>query len=161
MPYQWLPSPTPHLRLWPYRSLSNAGFVTFIAATVTLLSFPILIALGTPILWMLLPFPAATVTGVWWAIRRNDRDAAIVEDLILTDTEITLTRQGPRKKHAHWQANPHWVQVHIYATGGPVPQYLTLKGGGREVELGAFLSEEERLALKDELQRRLAGNRQA
>ena len=159
MPYQWLPSPTPHLRLWPYRSLSNAGFVTFIAATVTLLAFPILTMLGTPVLWMLLPFPAAAVTGIWWAIRRNDRDAAIVEDLHLTDTEIILTRQGPRRKHATWQANPHWVQVHLYPTGGPVPQYLTLRGAGREVELGAFLAEEERLTLHADLQRRLAEKR--
>jgi len=33
-----------------------------------------------------------------------------------------------------------------------VPNYLTLKGEGREVELGAFLSEAERIALKDEVQ---------
>jgi uncharacterized membrane protein len=159
MPYQWLPSPTPHLRLWPYRSLTTRGFVAFIAATATLLSFPILIALGTPVLWMLLPFPALTVTGIWYAIRRNDRDAAIVEDLHLTDTEITLTRHGPRMQHATWQANPHWVQLHLYPTDGPVPQYLTLRGAGREVELGAFLSEGERLQLHADLQRRLAGQR--
>ena len=40
-----------------------------------------------------------------------------------------------------------------------MPQYLTLKGGPREVELGAFLSEEERLALRRELTDRLASLR--
>ena len=159
MPYHWLPGPTPHLRLWPYRSLTTRGFVAFIAATVTLLSFPILISLGTPILWMLLPFPAATVCGIWWAIRRNDRDAAITEDLRLTDTEITLTRHGPRREQATWQANPHWVQVNLYPKGGRVPHYLTLKGAGREVELGAFLSEDERVTLHADLQRKLAAQR--
>lgn len=159
MPYQWLPSPTPHLRLWPYRSLTNRGFVAFIATTTTLLAFPIVITLGTPILWMLLPFPVAAVAGVWWAIRSNDRDAAITEDLRLTETEITLTRQGPRRNHSEWQANPHWVQVHLYPTEGPVPQYLTLRGAGREVEIGAFLSEDERLTLHADLQRRLAERR--
>jgi uncharacterized membrane protein len=53
------------------------------------------------------------------------------------------------------------VQVQLYPTGGPVPQYLTLKGGGREVELGAFLSEDERRTLKDDLHRRLANHRYA
>jgi uncharacterized membrane protein len=37
-----------------------------------------------------------------------------------------------------------------------VPQYLTLSGNGREVEIGAFLSEEERLALYPELTAALA-----
>jgi uncharacterized membrane protein len=36
-----------------------------------------------------------------------------------------------------------------------VPNYLTLKGEGREVELGAFLSEEERVALHAALRDRI------
>jgi uncharacterized membrane protein len=37
-----------------------------------------------------------------------------------------------------------------------VPNYLTLKGNGREVEIGAFLSEPERLTLRRELMAALA-----
>jgi uncharacterized membrane protein len=33
-----------------------------------------------------------------------------------------------------------------------VPNYLTLSGGGREVELGAFLTPVERVELKDTLE---------
>ena len=51
------------------------------------------------------------------------------------------------------------MQVRLHQTGGPVPNYLTLKGDGREVELGAFLSEEERLALRDDLHQRLVALR--
>jgi uncharacterized membrane protein len=39
-----------------------------------------------------------------------------------------------------------------------VPQYLTLRGAGREVELGAFLTEAERVSLESELRRALKGN---
>ncbi|MEP6066527.1 MAG: DUF2244 domain-containing protein, partial [Paracoccaceae bacterium] len=51
-----------------------------------------------------------------------------------------------------WQSNRYWTRVRKYEVGGPVPNYVTLKGDGREVEIGAFLAEEERLALFNELQ---------
>ena len=93
---------------------------------------------------------------MWAALSRSYRDAEIVEDLTLTREALSLTRHGPRGRRQDWQANPYWVSVQVHLTGGPVPNYLTLKGNGREVELGAFLSEAERLALRDELQTRLA-----
>ena len=45
--------------------------------------------------------------------------------------------------------------------GGPVEAYLTLSGSGREVELGAFLTPDERRALDIDLRSRLAALRQA
>ncbi len=39
----------------------------------------------------------------------------------------------------------------LHPEGGPVENYVTLTGGGREVEIGAFLSEEERLSLFEDL----------
>ena len=42
----------------------------------------------------------------------------------------------------------------LHETGGPVPNYVTLSGNGREVEIGAFLSEDERVELFSELQAR-------
>ena len=45
--------------------------------------------------------------------------------------------------------------------GGPVDNYLTLKGGGREIELGAFLSPEERADLHDQILTLLARCRAA
>jgi len=161
MPYQWLPpdltdSDTRHLRLWPYRSLPRQGFVWFIGGTSALIALPLLAVLGSPVLWGLLPFLVLAVAGVWWALQRSYRDAEIVEDLTLTPGLVTLTRQGPRKAHAEWQANPHWVRVEMHKVGGPVPQYLTLHGGPRPVEIGSFLSEDERVSLSAELRAALA-----
>ncbi|MBY0351164.1 DUF2244 domain-containing protein [Tabrizicola sp.] len=153
MPYEWLPpdGSEQHLHLWPHRSLSQRGFVWFVGATAVLIALPLLGIIGTPVLWVLLPFLLAALWGIWFALRKNGRDRDIVEDLRLSPDRITLVRHGPKGKRQDWDANPYWLRVTLHATGGPVPNYLTLKAEGREVELGAFLSEEERVALKDEL----------
>ena len=158
MPYEWQPSPpgASRLHLWPHRSLSRQGFVAFFAATALLAALPVLPVIGTPILWALIPFFLLAVGGLWLAIRRNQKDTEIIEDMVLTSDRIALARHGPRGKRVDWQANPYWVCVTLHRTGGPVPNYLTLKGEGREVEIGAFLSEDERVALHGELTRALA-----
>ena len=45
--------------------------------------------------------------------------------------------------------------ITLYPTGGPVDHYLTLRGAGPEVELGAVLTKEQRLALYDEVSAQL------
>lgn len=158
MPYKWTPDPqTPaaSLRLWPYRSLPKTGFVWFIGATAILLTLPLISQLGTPGLWVLLPFLLAAITGIWVALQHSYRTGAVTEELTLTRDLITLRRQTPRRPDQSWQANPHWVRPALHPTGGPVPQYLTLIGNGREVELGAFLTPEERQELHQLLLQRL------
>lgn len=153
MPYEWLPpsDDTQRLHLWPYRSLPRRGMVWFIGGTALFIAVPLIGVLGTPVLWALLPFLLATIAAIWWALERSFRDGEIVEDLTLTPDQMSLVRYGPRGKRQDWQANPHWVRLTLHATGGPVPQYLTMKGEGREVELGAFLTEEERRRLSAEI----------
>ncbi|MEL7152930.1 MAG: DUF2244 domain-containing protein, partial [Pseudomonadota bacterium] len=64
-----------------------------------------------------------------------------------------LVRTEPSGKTKEWDCDRYWTQVTKYDSEGPVPHYITLKGKGREVEIGAFLSEEERIALYDDLLR--------
>ncbi len=155
MPYRWSnPDPdTSELRLWPHRSLPRRGFVVFIALTVILIAIPLLSLLGSPLLWVMFPFLVVAIAGMWWALQRSYRDGALHEILTLTDDIARLTRHDPRKPPQSWQANPYWVQVKIHPDSGPVENYLTLKGNDREVEIGAFLSSEERQVLLDELRR--------
>ncbi|MEI4485995.1 DUF2244 domain-containing protein [Frigidibacter sp. MR17.14] len=166
MPYEWIaaaPVPaaaadavTAELHLWPYRSLPRRGFVAFIAATCLLLLLPLIAVLGSPVLWALLPFLVAAVGAVWWALSRSYRDGEVLEVLRLAPGTVTLSHRPARGASREWQANPYWVELQSYDSGGPVPHYLTLRGAGREVEIGAFLSEDERRALKPELQRALS-----
>jgi uncharacterized membrane protein len=144
------------LTLWPHRSLPLSGFAATIALAAAFMAVPLLALLGTLALWGVLPFLGLALWGLWYFIRRNYADAALHEELRLSAGRISLTRHNPRGPDQHWQANPYWASVHLRHDGGPVPEYLTLKGGGREVELGAFLSPEERVALFDEVQRALS-----
>jgi uncharacterized membrane protein len=157
MPYEWLPSEFGEERLhaWPHRSLTQRGFVWFLGLTAGLIVLPLLAILGSPVVWALLPFLLVTLAALWFALRKNGRDRDILEDLHLTRSMVTLTRHDPNRRRRDWAANPHWLRVTLHETGGPVPNYLTLKGEGREVELGAFLSEDERIALYRDLLGRL------
>lgn len=153
MPYEWFPpeGDTHRLHLWPYRSLPRRGMVWFLGGTAAAIALPLLGLLGSPVLWGILPFLLGMLWAIWGALEKSFRDAEIVEELQLTPDRVTLVRHGPKRKRQDWQANPHWVRVTLHATGGPVPQYLTMKGEGREVELGAFLTEAERRTLAAEI----------
>lgn len=163
MPYEWLPPSdgTQRLHLWPHRSLTQRGFAWFVGGTAALIAVPLLAVLGSPVVWALLPFLLTAIWAIWFALRKNGRDRDIVEDLHLMPDRITLSRHGPKGRRLDWEANPYWLRVTLHPTGGPVPNYLTLKGDTREVELGAFLSEQERITLREDLDARLRQLRMA
>ena len=153
--------PVAEVRAWPHRSMTNRGFVLFMGATFGMLAFPLLAVLGSPVLWGLLPFMALAMAGLWLALNRSDRDGRLSEVLTLWPDRVTLVRRDPRGDERRWDANPYWVSVHLHPGDKPVESYLTLKGGGREVEFGAFLSPEERVTLHGEITRALARARVA
>ncbi|MGH1367502.1 MAG: DUF2244 domain-containing protein [Maritimibacter sp.] len=138
------------LQAWPYRSLPKKGFVVLMGGAYTALLLLIIGFVGTAALWWLLCPGLIALYGLWWFIDRNYRDGEILETLEVWADHIRLMRDGPHKAQAIWEANPYWVTVQ-FQPKGPVPAYLTLKGAGREVELGAFLSESERRALHHEI----------
>lgn len=159
MPYTWQhPDPAPDaprltLTLWPHRSLTPEGFVLFIAVSFTLLLVPVLAHLGRSALWVMLPFELGALALAWVLIRRHGRQAErLRETLTLWPDRAELVRLDPGGRRREWSANPYWVRVVLHKDGGPVENYLTLKGGDREVEIGAFLSPEERIALKAEIE---------
>lgn len=162
MPYEWTPelpqnAPDWKLSLWPYRSLLRRDFVLFIGATAAIVALPLITVLGTSILWGLLPFFLAMLWGLWTALNVSYKRGEVLEELTVDDTTAHLIRHNPKGPPQEWEANRYWVSVQLHPKGGPVENYITLRGGDREVEIGAFLDAAERLALYDELRRALRG----
>lgn len=156
MPYAWrdMDGGGVQLMLWPFRSLPRRGFVWFIGVTVALLAAPLIGVLGTAVLWGLLPFMALTVGGMWWALQRSYRSGETREVLRMDRQRLSIRRSDPGQEDRYWETNVYWARPVLRK--GPVEDYLTLTDGQREIELGAFLTPDERRALHDELLRRLA-----
>ncbi|MEK0162626.1 DUF2244 domain-containing protein [Phaeobacter sp. JH20_36] len=154
MPYQWITARTDsnqELHLWPHQSLPPEGYVRFLGVLAALITIPMIPLLGSAALWGVLPFVTATLFAVKWALDRSRRDRHVLEVLTLDSTEAHLERINPTGQRQNWRCNRYWTQVELHADDGPVPNYVTLRGSGREVEIGAFLSEEERKALYEDL----------
>lgn len=153
MPYRWTEDTEPRrLTLWPHQSMTAEGFAWFIGATALMLAMPLFAVLGSPVAWVLLVFFLAAIWAVWRAIMLNRRHRTMHETLTLAPDLVQLDHVPPSGDPLHWEANPYWVTVRL-RRDGPVENYLTLSGDGREVELGAFLTPEERQGLYEELNR--------
>ena len=142
------------LVLWPFRSLPRKGFVWFIGATAVLLAVPLIGVLGTVVLWGLLPFMVLTMGGMWWALQHSYRSGETREDLQVNRDRLRIYRSDPGRPDRTWETNTYWARPVLRK--GPVDDYLTLTDGQREIELGAFLTPEERRDLHRDLIRRLA-----
>jgi uncharacterized membrane protein len=154
MPYEWSNTDAERrLSAWPNRSLPRRGFVTFFGCTAILVALPLLAVLGSPVLWGVLPFMVIVMWGLWAAIHRSYADGKLLEELTFRDDQVKLTRYNPRGPKQEWAAHSQWVKVMLHEEDGPVENYVTLRGGGREVEIGAFLSADERLELYHDLNR--------
>ncbi|WP_226780510.1 DUF2244 domain-containing protein [Oceaniglobus trochenteri] len=141
--------------LWPNRSLPRRGMVGVIGFAFVMLLIPVFPLLGSPVLWGLLPFTMGAIWLLWFLLERSYASGAVREDLSIWNDRIDIVRSARHGPEKRWSANPFWVRLALRETGGPVANYLTLNGAGREVELGAFLSPEEREALHGDLQRLL------
>lgn len=158
MPYKWTTPPDSdpqQMRLWPHQSLPPRGFAAFILTTFIMILIPTFALLGSVLLWGILPFAMMAVAGIYFALQSNHRARQIEEVLTIDTHNAHLWHRTAKGEVKEWVCNKYWTTVTKYDEDGPIPHYVTLRGEGREVEIGAFLSEEERVELFDDLQRSL------
>ncbi len=161
MPYEWSPPPKREngsqwqLCLWPYRSLLKRHFVIFMGATAILIGLPLVALLGSGVMWGLFPFILLTFWGLWIALKVSFRRGEVLETLTVTKTAVHLARLQPDGQMQEWTEQRDQVTAQMHPHQGPVEHYITLRGNGREVELGSFLDPRERRELFGDLKRGL------
>ena len=147
--------PVLDLKIWPHRSCSKKNFrVIFCFVALGLLAPPILfVNLNMTI--HILPFSLGALILFYFFCEKNFLDGNLTETLKIFPGNIILHRSEPSGIVKTWSANPFWTRVNLY-DHGPVEKYLTLKEKGAEVELGAFLTPQEREDLKNLIDKTLA-----
>lgn len=143
------------LTLAPHRPLTPQGGAWTLGLVAAGLCAPLVPLAGSAAAWGLFPFLVAALAGLYLALRSSHLAGRLREELRLWPDLITVERREPEGAVRRWQADPFWVRLQLFAEGR-VENYLTLTGNGREIELGAFLSPGERLALHRELGQALA-----
>ena len=112
----------------------------------------ILALLDNGVMWIIAAALRTALIAIWVALKASWRRGTVREELEIWIDKVHLRRIGPDGSCQVWQANPYWVDVEMQQTGGPVPNYLTLRGRRRTVEIGSLLSEQARPELAQDLQ---------
>jgi uncharacterized membrane protein len=101
--------------------------------------------------WPVLPFAGLELAGLGAAFWITQRRAGVREFVQVDEHRVTFRREGLGQKLEREFHRP-WVRVEMRRA--PVahwPSRLLLAAHGRSVEVGAFLTEDERIALKARL----------
>ena len=117
------------------------------------MALSILALLDNGVMWIIAAALRTALIAIWVALKASWQRGTVREELEIWIDKVHLRRIGPDGSCQVWQANPYWVDVEMQQTGGPVPNYLTLRGRGRTVEIGSLLSEQAHPELAQDLQK--------
>ena len=116
------------------------------------MALSILALLDNGVMWIIAAALRTALIAIWVALKASWQRGTVREGLEIWIDKVHLRRIGPDGSCQVWQANPYWVDVEMQQTGGPVPNYLTLRGRGCTVEIGSQLSEQAHPELAQDLQ---------
>jgi len=146
----------------PNRSLNWRQSMWFVIAVAVMLGV-ISAVFAAKGLWMILPFAGLEVAVLAYCTYRVAIAGMRCEVVSVNDSQV-LVEKGHRKRHCSRQEGPDsavsfpraWVRVELREQQGWYPKQLLISASGKQVELGNFLAEEEKIELADELKRLLA-----
>jgi uncharacterized membrane protein len=152
-----------HFDLAPHCALSSRGAVLFfisvciptfgVAGTATVLGY-----------WPILPFAGAEMALLAWALKTNMARRFEQEHIEITESEVIIEcshalKPGTARRIVFPR---HWAQVKIRRPKSPLHRgQLVIESHGRGLEVGKFLTEEERHQLAAELKLLIGGMNQS
>lgn len=143
-------------RTWvarPNHSLSVAGR-KFLFVSTAAVSGLIAIVFSFFGAWPVLPFAGLELAFLWWALRRLESGADDFERITLESGQLTIeTRRGALLERHEFQ--PYWARLQYFKPPGQNIHRLLIRSHGRELELGSLLTEEQKMALAEELKQNL------
>ena len=155
----WKDSQEPALlrmRLFPNRSLDAHGTKVVFGIIACGFLLPIIPFIGSPIGSTLTVFSGLTFYLFLTFLQKNFQQGNTFEEIVISKNKIIVIHKEKNKEHMTWEGNPYWTRVNVDINNPKLKNYLTLAGKGRHIELGAFLSPDERIELRDKIQNALA-----
>ena len=128
--------------LHPPASLSGNGFFGLMAALCAV-SFAAGIAFTMAGAWPVFGFFGLDILLIYIAFRVSYRRARRYETVRLTEYELAVEKIDPNGRTRRWEFQPYWLRVAIDDS----PKYnsaLTLSSHGKSLEIGAFLTPQEK-----------------
>lgn len=103
--------------------------------------------------WPVLPFAGLEMALLGWALKVTLARRFHRQTITVTETDVSVESRDSTH-YAQVVFPRHWAQVKLRRPASHLhPSRLTIESHGRQCELGAFLTEEERRGLAEELQR--------
>ncbi len=101
--------------------------------------------------WLILPFIVLDVLAVCWAIWHIKRRCSLVETVTLNGKQLNITHQAVREQK-QWGFAIDWVKVDLQSQPHPWhPSRLRIGSHGKWVQIGDFLTNDERTSLASAL----------
>lgn len=139
------------------RPNSVSGQPGLMLAMIVLVPACIVAGLGFMLIgaWPVTLFMGLHILALLLAFQYVERHAGDFERLTLADDRLILDTHTPDNDR-HIELNGLWVQVDLQTTSVGGGKSLYLRSHGKEVAFGELMSDDERLAVSRELDRRLA-----
>jgi uncharacterized membrane protein len=107
--------------------------------------------------WPVLPFWGLEMLALGLALHASVRRRLYTQTVLITDSQISLvtrSKQGVAKQ----EFARHWAKVRLRTPRAcPHPSKLVIESRGRAIEVGSFLTEEERCRVAERLRNLVGG----